>query len=82
MITETSAIVIQSEMNEWINICITVDPYEDFEKVKMVASEAYDEWFEGDTDECIGEYIERKLEEAGCGFEIYYGDFDADEEDC
>ena len=80
MIIETSAIVLRSEMNEWINICITVDPYEDFNKVKEIASQAYDEWFEADTDECIGEYIERKLNEAECGFDIYYGDFNEDEE--
>ena len=81
MIVETSAIILQSDMNKWIDICIAVEPYEDFYRVKEIASRAYDEWFELDTDECIGEYIERKLNEAECGFKMYFGDFNADEED-
>ena len=81
MIFETSAIVLYSDMNPWINICITVDPYEDFEKVKEIAGQAYDDWFEMDTDECIGEYIERMLDEAECSYDIYYGNFNEDEEE-
>ena len=81
MIIETSAIVLYSDMNPWINICITVDPYEDFEKVRDIAEQAYDDWFEMDTDECIGEYIERMLDEAECSYDIYYGNFNEDEEE-
>ena len=74
MIAETSAIILQSELNEWINICITVDPYEDFAKVKEVASKAYDNWFNSDTTECISDYIKRKLDEAGCSYEMFFGE--------
>ena len=80
MTRETSAIVLYSDTNQWINICVVPSPYEDFEKVRDIAEQAYDDWFEMDTDECIGEYIERKLNEAECGFDIYYGDFNEDEE--
>ena len=81
MIETTSAIILRSELNEWINICITVDPYEDLIKVKEVASKAYDKWFNSDTTECIGDYIKRKLDEAGCSFEMFLGDFNEDEEE-
>jgi hypothetical protein len=81
MIEERRAIIIQSELNEWINICITVNPYEDFQKVKHIASKAYDKWFTSDTTECISDYIKRKLDEAGCSFEMFLGNFDEDEEE-
>lgn len=81
MIIETSAIIIQSEMNPWINICITVNPYEDFLKIKEIAGSAYDEWFNSDTDECISDYIKRKLDEAECSYEMFLGNFNEDEED-
>jgi hypothetical protein len=79
MINETSAITIQSELNPWINICITVDPYEDFLKVKTIASKAYDKWFDSDTTECIGDYIKRKLDEAGCSYEMFFGEDEEEE---
>lgn len=81
MIEERSAIVIHSELNEWINICIVVEPYEDFMKVKEIASNAYDKWWDSDTTECIGDYIKCKLDEAGCGYEMFLGDFNEDEEE-
>lgn len=81
MIEERSAIVIHSELNEWINICIVVEPYEDFMNVKEIASKAYDKWWDSDTTECIGDYIKRKLDEAGCGYEMFLGDFNEDEEE-
>lgn len=81
MIEERSAILIQSELNPWINICITVDPYEDFLKVKEIASKAYDKWFMSDTTECISDYIKRKLDEADCSYEMFLGDFNEDEEE-
>lgn len=81
MITETSAILIQSELNPWINICITVDPYEDFLKVKEIASKAYDKYWNSDTTECISDYIKRKLDEADCSYEMFLGDFNEDEEE-
>lgn len=81
MIEERSAIIIQSELNEWINICITVDPYEDFLKVKEIASKAYKKWFTSDTTECISDYIKRKLDEAGCSFEMFFGNFNEDGEE-
>jgi hypothetical protein len=81
MIEERSAIVLRSELNEWINICITVDPYEDFHKVKEIASKAYDKYWNSDTTECISDYIKRKLDEADCSYEMFLGDFNEDEEE-
>lgn len=77
----TSAILFRSEMNEWINICITVNPYEDFTKVQEIAEKAYEEWFETDSCECIGDYIKRKLDESECSYEMYLGNFNEDEEE-
>lgn len=81
MISVTSAIVIQGELNEWIKICITVDPFEDLLKVQEIAEKAYTEWFEIDTDECISDYIKRKLDEFDCSYEMYLGNFNEDEEE-
>ena len=81
MIEITSAIILRSEMNEWINICITVDPYEDLMKVQEVAEKSFYDWFALDTCECIGDYIKRMLDEAGCSYEMFFGNFNEDEED-
>ena len=80
MIIETRAILLQSEFNPWINICITVYESENFLKVKNIASFAYDEWFNLDTDECISDYIKRKLDEAECNYEMFLENFNEDEE--
>ena len=65
-----SAIILRSELNPWIDICIVPDQYEDFGKVKAVAEEAYYDWFEQDAEEPIGDYIRRKLDEALCFYEM------------
>ena len=66
----TQAIVLHSELNPWIDMCIV--PHADKDKVKQVSTEAFDSWFDVDTDEPIGDYIKRKLTEAGCSFDIYW----------
>ena len=76
----TSAIILRSEMNEWIKICIAISPYESLLKVQEIAENAYAEWFEIDTSECISDYIKRKLDEADCAYEMFLGNFDEDEE--
>lgn len=73
MVAIRSAIILQSELNTWINICIVPHPYENFSAVKYVAEKAFEDWFDEDTDEPIGDYIKRKLDEAECEYEIYYG---------
>ena len=82
MVEVRSAIILQSELNTWISICITVGPYEDFEAIKEIATKAYDDWFEDEeTDETIGEYLKRRLAEKGHEPEIFFGNFGADEND-
>ena len=81
MIEDRSCILLTSEMNNWIKICIVVEPYEDFTKVKDIASKAYDKWFNIDTDEPISDYIRRKLDENELSYEMFLGNFDEDEED-
>lgn len=68
----TSAIILRSELNPWIDICIVPDPYEDLNKVQCLAEKAYNDWFDDDIDEPIGDYIKRKLDKAECNYEIYY----------
>lgn len=75
-----SAIILRSELNTWIDICIVPNNYEDFNKVRYFAEKAYDDWFDEDTDEPIGDYIKRKLNEYECSFEIYYAS--EEEEEC
>lgn len=75
----TSAIILHSEINEWIDICITVDPYEELTRVQDIAEKAYTEWFQIDTSECISDYIKYKLDEANCSYKMYLGSFDEDQ---
>lgn len=65
-----ASIVLRSELNPWIDLCII--PYEDFLLVKEVAEKAYDNWWDEEPNEPIGDYIQRKLNEAGCCYEMYY----------
>lgn len=71
-----AAIILQSDLNTWIDFCIV--PYADFLKVKEVAEKAYDDWFNDDTDEPIGNYIKRKLDEEELSYEIYYSEEEED----
>ncbi len=81
MIEERNCITILSEMNPWIRLCVVVEPYEDFLKVKDIVSKSYDEWFNIDTDEPISDFIKRKLDEEKLSYEMFIGDFNEDEED-
>ena len=82
MVEIRSAIILQSELNSWINICITVGAYENLEEIQDVATKAFDDWFEDEeTDETIGEYLKRKLSEKGHEPEIFFGKFNSDEDD-
>lgn len=80
MLEKKDCILIQSEINEWINICIVVQKEENFEKIFHASAKAYDEWFNIDSDEPIADYIKRKLNEEKFNFEIFTGPFDEDEE--
>lgn len=71
MLEVRSAILLRSELNPWIDICVIPGQHEDFSKVQYFAEKAYDDWFDDETDEPIGDYIRRKLDEAECVYEIY-----------
>ena len=57
MIKNTSCIVVQSEFNSWIDICIVPEEYVNFEEAESIAIKAYDEWFKIDPDCTITEYV-------------------------
>ena len=71
MLEVRSAILLRSELNPWIDICVIPGQNEDFSKVQYFAEKAYDDWFDDETDEPIGDYIRRKLDETECVYEIY-----------
>lgn len=71
MIKNTSCIVIQSELNSWIDICIVPEEYVNFEEVEAIAIKAYDEWFEIDPDITITEYIYYALKDQGLDCNVY-----------
>jgi hypothetical protein len=75
-----SAIILQSELNPWIDICIIPDKPDDLEKVRYFAEKVYDDWFDYDTDEPIVDYLKRRLDEYECYCTIYCAD--EDEEEC
>ena len=66
-----NAIILQSELNPWIDICIIPDKPDDLYKVRYFAEKVYDDWFDEDTDEPIVDYIKRRLDEYECYCEIY-----------
>lgn len=71
-VEESSCIILSSEMNEWINICVVVPFGIDFLTVEEVASEAFEDWFDAETDEPIGDYIDRILKENDLECVLYY----------
>lgn len=79
MTIATSAIILRSELNPWIDICIVPDPYEDFNKVKDLVEQAWDDWWDNDNDEPIGDYIKRTLDDAGRCYDIYYANVEEEE---
>ena len=81
IIEKKNCILIQSEMNNWINICIIVQKEKELDDILHVSSEAYNEWFESDTDETITEHVEKKLNEKNFDFKVFTGPFNEDEED-
>lgn len=72
MILEGNFILIQSEMNEWIDFAINILDYRKYLDAKQIVDWAYTEWFESDISETIAEYISRKLNENCIGNEIYF----------
>ena len=81
MIKHTSCIVVQSEFNSWIDICIIPEEYVNFEEVESIAIKAYDEWFKIDPDCTITEYVYYALKDQGLNCEVYVNVIHNDEEE-
>lgn len=81
MVEIKSAIILTDETNPWIDMCITVGAYENLEEIQELATNALSSWHEEETDEPIGDYVKRKLSEQGHEPQIYFGDFNSDEDD-
>ena len=77
MIETKTCINVYSELNTWIDFCVVIGMYEDFNKAEDIIHNAYDDWFSNETDEPIADYICRLLCENDVEFEIY---FKSDEE--
>ena len=74
MIEVKACINVYSDMNPWIDFCIVIGAYEDFNKANVIIRNAYDDWFSDKTDEPIADYICRLLCENDIEFEIYFKD--------
>ena len=81
MIKNTSCIVIRSELNSWIDLCIIPEEYVNFEVVEAIAIKAFDEWFEIDPDCTITEYIYYELKDQGLDCEVYVNVIHDEEEE-
>ena len=81
MIKNTSCIVIRSELNSWIDLCIIPEEYVNFEEVEAIAIKAFDEWFEIDPDCTITEYIYYELKDQGLDCEVYVNVIHDEEEE-
>jgi hypothetical protein len=68
----TKAIILQSYLNKWIDLCIIPSDEKDIDSVEEIAQRAYGEWFERETDEPIVDYIKKELDNAGFVFDVYY----------
>lgn len=80
VVNKTSCIIIRSEMNSWIDICIVPDLYVSLEEVEEIAIKAYDEWFKIDPDVTITEYIYYALKEQNLDCDVYINIINDEEE--
>lgn len=72
MLETKTCINVYSETNPWIDFCIVIGAYEDFTKAEEIVQDAYDEWFENESDEPIAEYISQRLIENEIYPEVYF----------
>ena len=64
---------VQSSMNEWMD-CLFLVNEKDKEIAIEVLKKDWDAFWEDDTAECYGEYLEAALKGAGIAFDSYYAD--------
>jgi hypothetical protein len=63
---------LYSEENSWID-ALFVCTKSKYEKAKEIVGQAFDDWFDEDDPDAIGDYIRRRLDENGMeGVEIYW----------
>ena len=74
-----NAIILRSELNPWIDICVIPDRPDDLYKVRYFAEKVYDDWFDYDTDEPIIDYIKRRMDDYECYCTIYCVNEDEEE---
>lgn len=72
MLETKTCINVYSDMNEWIDFCITIGAYEDFTKAEEIVQASYDAWFNGESDDPIADYISQCLKENDIDHEIYF----------
>lgn len=72
MLATKTCINVYSDLNEWIDFCITIGAYEDFTKVEEIVQKTYDDWFESESDETIADYISQCLTENDIEHEIFF----------
>ena len=76
MIETKTCINVWSDMNTWIDFCVVIGAYENFEEAEEIVRKAYDDWWELEDAafEPIADYVSRCLYENGIEFEIYFKD--------
>ena len=60
---------VHSELNDWMDFVFFVNPW-DVVKAVLVLNKAADQWWD-ENDECIGDYLEECLKNAGIEYEVY-----------
>lgn len=63
---------IYSEVNPQFDAIFEISCQSDEYKAIQILSKAYDKWFELETSEPWGEYLEDALYEAGIQYDVYY----------
>ena len=69
-----NCINVYSDLNPWIDFCITIADSKKFDKAQEIIQAAYDEWFSCDVGETIADYISNALTENNIDHEIYFKD--------
>lgn len=61
---------IRSDMNEWIDFLVEVIS-DDYERAKKIATRAYEEWHNSDTEETVFDFVQQALVDSEISADIY-----------
>ena len=78
MVEEMDCVCIRvwSCTNEWIDCIFLIDAKDKNQAIRIL-NQAWDELWEEGEDQCYGDFLGRRLTEAGIQFDVYYAETEA-----